>query len=335
MTDRSSNKTKATRVDALLARTVIRTIALACSAVLAYSLPSPTERIRGQIISDASFAAGGLVIEIRSPMAAGDVVRTAVLSDGSFEVETGDWPQSDWIEVSVLGQGGTVLHRQRSAIMSSVLEVRMESRSAGQPPGGVVTLEQLRNPPGKRFRKAMHRAERALSRNDLDEAVEQLATAARLEPAQQDAHVQLGVVLLQMKDHQSALSAFQAATALAPELEAAQSGLAMSLHGVGRLPEAAKQARAALASHPDSARCHYVLGLILAQTGQHDDVVLDLLHKAASEYPQALLVEAHVRAARGEKREAEDALRRCVSRLEPGSAHRAACSAKLESFVEP
>ena len=310
-------------------------VALACSAVLAYSYPSPTEHIRGQIVSDASLAAGGLVIEIRSPLAAGDAVRTAVLSDGSFEVETGDWPESDWIEVSVLGRGGKVLHRQRSAITSSVLEVRLESRSAGQPSGGVVTLEQLRNPPGKRFVKEMRRAERALSRQDLDKAARHLASAARLEPAQRDAHVQLGVVLLRMKDHQGALSAFQAAVALAPELEAAQSGLAMSLHGLGRLPEAAKQARAALASHPDSARCHYVLGLILAQTGQHDDAVLDLLHKAASEYPQALLVEAHVRAARGERHEAENALRRCVSRLEPRDAHRAACSAKLESFVEP
>jgi len=109
----------------------------------------------------------------------------------------------------------------------------------------------------------------------------------------------------------------------------------MSLHGLGRLTEAAEQARLALLAHPDSARCYYILGLILAQTGQRDDAVLTHLKRAYAEFPHALLVAAHVHAARGERQEERKTLWRCVKSVDADSAHHSACSERLQKIGGP
>ena len=87
--------------------------------------------------------------------------------------------------------------------------------------------------------------------------------------------------------------------------------------------------------HPDLRRADHhegVLGSILFEAGHRDDIVLMHLKHASLKYPRALQVVALVHADRGERQEAEEALRRCLKSADQRSAHHAACSEELQKF---
>lgn len=284
--------------------------------------------IRGQVVSEVPVALGDLFVEMR-PMSGGEAIRTSVSSDGRFEVETVAVSALDGIEIVVLNRRGTVLHRETMTITAAPLKIALAAPKVAEPVGAVVSVDDLRRPLSKEFRKAMRRSERAFGRNDLAEAAEHLSSAVEIEPQRVEAYARLGVVLLQMNEYEQALRAFDQAATIAPEEEPVQAGRAMALHGLGRLPEAESQVRLALTAHPDSARCHYVLGLILAQTGRRDDKTVTHLKRATTEYPHALLVLAHVYAGREQSQKAQDALRQCVQSVDPGTQHHTACVEQL------
>jgi Flp pilus assembly protein TadD len=77
-----------------------------------------------------------------------------------------------------------------------------------------------------------------------------------------------GVALLEQFRPQDAASAFRKALSLDPDLALARINLAIALVNVPDLPAAEREARAAIATRPDSPQAHYVLGL--AARGQNN-----------------------------------------------------------------
>jgi len=290
--------------------------------------------IQGRVVGENTAAIGGLLVEIWPEGGAGSAVRATVSSDGRFEATIKEEASSGWFQVVVVDASGHEIHQETVSTSLATtapqpLTIRLPKRQTVGNSSAVVALDELQSTPDRGFRRAMRKAEHSLSRNDLAKSVAHLSRAAELEPGRVEVHTRMGVLLLQTKDFKGALEAFDRADDLAPGSETTQIGRAMSLHGLDRLHEAERQARIAVAAYPESARCRYVLGLIMAQMGLHTDGVVAHLKRAVEQYPQAYLVAAHVYSRRGEHRKAEQALRRCVESTSPQSEQHAACEQKL------
>ena len=175
-------------------------------------------RVQGRIASDAPVVMGELSLELRPGTGGGAAIRAAVWPNGSFEAELDDRRASSWVEVSVLDGTGKVVHRQLHAT-GRPIQILLPDRRISKPALGLVSVEELRDPPGKAFTKAMRRAEKALGRKDLAGMAEHLARAAAHEPERARTHVSLGTALVKLQKYQQALAAFDNALSVAPELE--------------------------------------------------------------------------------------------------------------------
>jgi len=284
--------------------------------------------LTGRITSGTGTEFDDLMLEVRGADGGGAPVRSPVSADGSFEIENGDWSASGWLEIRIFDGADNEVHRELRQSTPLAIDIRLERRTTHRTELGTVSLEQLRRP-GKSFRKAMRRSQRALRKNNLPESAEYLSQAAAFEPTQTAAYLGLGTVLLELRQYGRAFGVFGAALEINPESEGAQSGRAIALHGLGRLTEAEQQARLALQHHPDSARCHYVLGSILVAAGDRDETALVHLETASAQHPRALLTAARVHMSRGRQALAEDALRRCFVLAKSKSEVHAECSADL------
>jgi tetratricopeptide (TPR) repeat protein len=107
----------------------------------------------------------------------------------------------------------------------------------------------------------------------IDAALAEHQTAVKLQPRLALGHNNLGNIHARLERPDEAIAEFQEALRLDPELKGVHSNLALALTMAGRLPEAVAEAEAAVDFDPDDAEAHDAYGLVLADTGRFDDAV--------------------------------------------------------------
>ena len=153
----------------------------------------------------------------------------------------------------------------------------------------------------------------------FDEAAEQLAHAARLEPAQPAAWLSLGLAWRELLRHEEALEAFAKARAIDPAIPQVNGQMGLVLRELGRLDEALERVAEEARRHPGVARNHNNLGTTLIALGRERDAEAAFLEavRVDRNYAMAYTNLAGLLQKRGELTGAETAWRE-VTRLVPG-----------------
>jgi tetratricopeptide (TPR) repeat protein len=176
-------------------------------------------------------------------------------------------------EAGLSGAATAMLDRtsteRRAEFAQSVLNRALVLFKSGQFDSADVLLETMEQEPAVRQRALHMRGVIALYRGEDDKALDYLEEAIRLEPADGEAHANLGALLLKARQYPQALAACAAALSLLPGNAAALLGLAQALVGA-ELPELAIDAyRDVLAVVPDHAEASAALASLL-QSGVID-----------------------------------------------------------------
>jgi tetratricopeptide (TPR) repeat protein len=124
----------------------------------------------------------------------------------------------------------------------------------------------------------------------IQEAIEQLEQALRINPSFADAHYNLGHAFAQLGQERRAVEQYEQAVRIKPDFAEAHNNLGVVLEQAGLVPKAIAHYEKALQTDPDYADAHYNLGHALAQLGH--------VQGAVEQYEQALrlkpdYVEAH------------------------------------------
>ena len=115
-----------------------------------------------------------------------------------------------------------------------------------------------------------------LVRGQVDEAIEQLSEALRLDPAHAEAHSNLGVALARRGRWDEAVEQYQEALRLDPRQTQAYSNLGNALLQQGRVREAIVQFDAGLAVEPHDAQARTNRAGALLRDGRIDEAIADL-----------------------------------------------------------
>jgi protein O-mannosyl-transferase len=107
----------------------------------------------------------------------------------------------------------------------------------------------------------------------LDEALTQLQTAARLEPANPSVLANVGVAFIKLDRPQDALVPLTESIRLEPRLAEAHANLAAALASLNRLEPAIGEYEEALRLQPQAQNTRYSLALTLAQVGRFDQAI--------------------------------------------------------------
>ena len=117
---------------------------------------------------------------------------------------------------------------------------------------------------------------------EIEEAITQYEEALRIEPDLADAHYNLGIALARVGRMPEAIEQLEYALQIDPDLAEAHNNLGIDLAQSGRIPEAIEHLERALRIQPDLAEAHYNLGIALVQAGRIEDAI--------SHYQQALRI---------------------------------------------
>jgi Flp pilus assembly protein TadD len=121
---------------------------------------------------------------------------------------------------------------------------------------------------------------KAFDAGNYPDARKSFDAAAKKNPRDYQALLNLGLACEKLSDPSSAESAYKAALAVKPDLEAASEELSALELDAGRSDDAAAVARAALAKNPSSGPLHENLGLALAAKGDQDNATKELSQAA-------------------------------------------------------
>ena len=96
------------------------------------------------------------------------------------------------------------------------------------------------------------------------------------QPADAEAHYNLGVALKAQGKLEEAIAEFRAAIRLKPDYAEAHSNLGIALRAQGKLEEAIAEYRAAIRLKPDNAEAHDNLGIALEDQGKLEEAVAEI-----------------------------------------------------------
>ena len=106
-----------------------------------------------------------------------------------------------------------------------------------------------------------------------NEAIQQYEHALRISPAAVDAHINLGLALVQLGRMAEAIAHYEAAIRINPDHVEAHNNLGHALAQTGRMAEAIAHYEQAVRLRPDYALAHTNLGIALVQTGRAQEAV--------------------------------------------------------------
>ena len=147
---------------------------------------------------------------------------------------------------------------------------------SGQFDSADVLFESMASTPAVRPLVQHIRGVIALHRGNDEQALELIEEAISLNPADGEAHANLGLLLLKNKQEAQALAAYASALTLQPDNAAAQFGLARSLAALGLTEFAFDAFRDVLARAPDYLEAAVDFGTLLNDMGRHDEAVATL-----------------------------------------------------------
>lgn len=145
--------------------------------------------------------------------------------------------------------------------------------------------------------RAMIAAQTLSEAGDFSAAAKELQKAIQIAPAYNEAHNNLGVQYIRLKRYDGALAEFEEALRTGPESSALGCNMAAALMSLGRLDEAEKTVRRALALDPRNLRAEYLLGRILMLRPERRSEALQHLQRAAAEISNARQAVTYLEAA--------------------------------------
>lgn len=137
-------------------------------------------------------------------------------------------------------------------------------RAGDAPAAGGIAMDPLEAAEAKiKLRRDVQRAAQLRAQSQLDEAVQLLHEAARMDPENSDLHRELGITFLLNKEWKRARVEMLEALRHDPSDADAHNGLGYALEKLGDIDGALKEYRAATHLEPDNAnyRQHYLEGL--------------------------------------------------------------------------
>ncbi|MES5481646.1 tetratricopeptide repeat protein [Bradyrhizobium sp. INPA03-11B] len=173
---------------------------------------------------------------------------------------------------------------RRAEFIQTVMNRAIALFRDGQLDSADLLLETMEHEPAVRPHVLHIRGVIALQRDEDERALELLEEAVRLNPADGEAHGNLGVLLLKGRQYPQALAAYTAALTLRPDNAAAQLGLARALAMLELSDFADDVFRDLIASAPDYIDAIVDFGWLLSDTNRHDAGVA-LLRDALERYP--------------------------------------------------
>jgi tetratricopeptide (TPR) repeat protein len=273
--------------------------------VAAQDLSRGSSTVEGLISRTGAFGVAGVEVQLVSER---DMVVHRAFPDrgGTFRfdgIPTGRY------ELRVNNLGGDLLHRELLAVRGQTTHVAVElpGPPASAPPG-TVSIAELQRKVSPRAQKEFRRAEQAIEKGKLEEAVARLRKALATDSHYVDAHVNLGACLARLKRHEEAAEQFAIAVRLDPNSAPARANFGHVLLYLNRFAEAETQLRQAVRLEPQSDQNQYLLGLAL-RSQERDDEALPYFERAAGTVPMAHTLAAEVLAQRGRNREAARHLR--------------------------
>lgn len=173
---------------------------------------------------------------------------------------------------------------RRVEFIQTVMDRAIALFRDGQLDSADLLLETMEQEPEARSHVLHVRGVIALQREEDERALELIGEAVRLNPADGEAHGNLGVLLLKGRQYPQALAAYTAALTLRPDNAAAQLGLARALAMLELSDFADDVFRDLIASAPDYIDAIVDFGWLLSDTNRHD-AGITLLHDALERYP--------------------------------------------------
>lgn len=257
------------------------------------------EECPGCSVAHIDFAVAGPVPVMPGPAATkqnASAVKAPAGEQGTIPMSKAGTNEAHAIQAGLaLLKGGS--SERREEFVRSVVDRAIALFRDGQLNSADVLLETIEHEAGVRQRALHMRGVIALYRGEDEQALELLEEAIRLDPADNEAHANLGALLLKDHQHPQALAAFAAALTLRPDNVPALFGLAQALtkldltdfahtayrdvrahapdyvepvvdfatllNDMGRTDEAIEVVRDMLARHPDHAHLHTVLFICL------------------------------------------------------------------------
>lgn len=174
--------------------------------------------------------------------------------------------------------------------------------------GGIVTLQQLKHEVPGKATKEWERSEKAREKGDYAGAIAHLRKAIAIDPEFVGARNNLGAILLFSGKYQEAIPELEECIKLDPDNSLPYSNLTIAYLMKKDFEGAERAARRTNDIDRTSTRAKLVLGLTLVMEEKLTDEALNLLLRAAEDFPQARLLSARIYAARGKADEAETAI---------------------------
>ena len=258
--------------------------------------------VQGEISANNSSLSSWTVALI--PLSRGKTQRTAPRPDGSFEFRD---VTAGIYELRVdNGQGRT----QYSQIVSlsraeEMLSIRIPVEDPAPFKSQLVSVQQLQHKVPREARLEFRRGSAALKKRQLNAAVDHLKAAVAVDPADADAHNDLGVAYIRLREYEKGAEQFQEAIALDPTHQLANDNLCIALVKMGRYAEAGYAADRILRRGYASSVAHYAAAASLVAAGGGELEALNHLRRAEEDIPKAHLVAAWILVRSGSRTDAE------------------------------
>jgi tetratricopeptide (TPR) repeat protein len=191
------------------------------------------------------------------------------------------------------------------AVIGPQSEANSAMPAPASPAANPVPVSQLRIP--SKAAKEFERSQKAFQSGALFTSVEHLQRALQIFPDFTQAHLALGLRLIQLGEYQKALTEHEAAVSLDPRSAQAHQDLSLTLLLLNRYQEAEAEARQSLDTDSQAVAARYVLGRALVGQDRITSEAMDMLRQSENVFPNASLVLAviHFRAGQTEQTIAE------------------------------
>ena len=177
----------------------------------------------------------------------------------------------------------------------------------------MVTLQQLEHVVPKRAQKEMVSADKAIQRDNAEEAISHLKTAIQIDPGFVRARNDLAVVYIRMGNPDPAIEQLTEAIKVDPHSPLLFTNLAVSYIISRKLNDGERAARTAVDLDRTGVRPRYILALALHYEKQFSEEALEYAERTSSEYPVAHLFAARIFLARHEFQRAKQEIQAYLS----------------------
>ena len=265
---------------------VTAAVIVACGSLPARSQDAQVSALTIQLVGQLDRPLTDYRAELASVNSSEKIRSAAVLPDHT--VRLADVPYGDyWL--TIFDESGAQARQQMITVSrsSSSVVLRLPEKEGVRPPGGPISVSQLRNPPPKKALRRVAASQKFFDAGDYDRAAAELNQALQICPTYADAYSNLAIVHLRTGLYEQALADVSRALELGGPNARDLSNRALTEYQLRRYAEAAQSAQSALHLDPNYDTAHYVLGVVLAMDRSRLAEALPHLERAARTFPSA------------------------------------------------